>query len=367
MRKLPTESAKVSIIIPARSERLARPALTALQSLEYPPHLIEVWLSLGSAPSRQRNAAVRRAKGDYLYFLDNDSVPNPKVIRQALAVFFGKQKVGVEQVAGRGFSIFPDWVTRLIVKRFFSGQMYRGEIGAVGGPNVWTGPESFWQAISSVCLESFFTHFLMAARYRPIGDIRRATEKELILCNLMMKRNVFMKEKGFSERLYPNEENELLNRLEKQGLQLIYEPAMVIERPRRQSWFKLVKAFFRYGRGRIEQIRLEGPAQNWLFFFPLGLMAYLLTLFFYHPFWYGSFLGVYVAAAMVSALGFASRRKKAWLVFFLPVVYLTVHLAYAVGSLKGLGTDLEERQRRGRRRKIELKKVKSFGLDWSLF
>ncbi len=51
------------------------------------------------------------------------------------------------------------------------------------------------------------------ARYRAVGGRRRCGEKELILCNLLLSRKVFLSNGGFREDLYPNEENEFLNRL----------------------------------------------------------------------------------------------------------------------------------------------------------
>ena len=70
MRQQPT----VTFIIPVRSRSEHCPALDSIKKLAYPEDLIEVLLVAGSNPSAQRNEAAAKAKGDILYFLDNDSI-----------------------------------------------------------------------------------------------------------------------------------------------------------------------------------------------------------------------------------------------------------------------------------------------------
>lgn len=355
---------KISVIMPVKPGGEFAVALKSLKRLDYPPQLIEVFLSFGFSPSRQRNEAVKMAKGEILYFIDNDVEIEKKTLKRVIKVFNGKKPL-VEIPQARGFSLLPAWVSKLIVEKFFSGTIYRGEVGAVGGPNVWWRKEPFWAALTGIVLESFFAHFLMAARYRPIGQIRRASEKELILCNLAIKRDIFKKSGGFLETLYPNEENELLNRLERLGYQLIYHPGALVSRPRRESLGEILRAFFHYGRGRMEQIRVEGLSPNLIFFIPLIFSLYLLGLVFFHPGWFFTPLVVYLLAAFASALGFAVRRKKAYLSFVLPLAFLVAHLVYAVGILGGLFSDFKKRKREKVKTKVKILKIKGFGTPWS--
>jgi len=213
-------------------------------------------------------------------------------------------------------------------------------------------------------LESFFAHWEMSSRYRPIGDFRRAGEKELILCNMAVKRKVFEHLGGFRGELYPNEENEFLNRLSRGGFDSIYHPGIFVYRPRRESLAKILRPFFSYGRGRMEQMRVEGVWQSLPLFAPLALFVYLIGLFFYHPWFAFMPLVLYFGMGFGSALGFATRRRKPYLAIFLPPLFLIVHLGYAFGLLYGLMTDLERTKRRGREAKIEVVKVKEFGKSW---
>lgn len=354
---------KISVIIPVRPDGEVAKAIGALKKADYPPEHFEVLISYGFSPSGQRNEAANKAGGEILYFLDDDAEIEKKAFKRVTEAFSGKTTpVGIPQA--RGFSLLPSWLSNLIIERFFSGIIYKGEIGAVGGPNVWWKDEPFWASMAGIVLESFFAHSLMAARSRPIGPIHRASEKELILCNLAVRRDVFKRVGGFNAALYPNEENELLNRIEKAGYQLIYHPAALASRPRRERLGEILSAFFHYGRGRMEQIRVEGIWQSLPLLAPLALFIYLIGLFFYHPWFAFLPLILYFGMGFGSALGFAARRKKPYLAIFLPPLFLIAHLSYAFGLLYGLMTDLERTKRRGRRAKIEVVKVKEFGKSW---
>ncbi|MCJ7827629.1 glycosyltransferase, partial [Patescibacteria group bacterium] len=177
MKKLP----KVSFVIPARQADLAKPALRAIKKLDYPQDRVEVLLAEGTNPSRQRNLAVGQARGELVYFLDNDSQPDRQSLRRAVAVFQG-ERTAYRHPRGRGFSLLPGFLSRFLGKLFFSGQIYRGEVGVVGGPSVWFGKETFWQGVSGSVFESFFAYFKMVPRFRPVGEPRRSTEKEMVLC-----------------------------------------------------------------------------------------------------------------------------------------------------------------------------------------
>lgn len=323
---------RISVIIPARDQQETALAIAALKKADYPRDLLEVLLACGVSPSRQRNEAVKRSTGRILYFLDNDSEIEKSAFRKTAACF-DKEGMGV---------------------------------GVVGGPNIWDGEESFWASLASMVLESLFVHGRMAARYRPLGQTRRVSEKELILCNLAVRRSVFQKVGGFNEVLYPNEENELLNRIEKAGYKLIYQPQVVVFRPRRQKLRELLRAFFYYGRGRMEQIRIEGVVPSLPFLAPLMLLIYLVVLYFYHPRLLFLPLALYTGLAFGSALAFAGGRKKPYLAVFLPLLFFLAHLCYALGFIKGWGTDFEGKSWKRLRGKITVVKLKKFGQGWKV-
>lgn len=358
---------KISVIIPSPFGGDVSRALEGIKKVNYPKKLIEAFVVYGSNPSAQRNLAAQKAKGDMLYFLDNDSEIGKDSFKFISPLFNGESPV-YRTNQGRGFSILPKSIVELINAIFFSGNIYKGEIGAVGGPNIWKKKENFWASIAGITLESFFVYAKMAARHRPIGKIHRANEKELILCNLAVKKKVFSEAGGFNENLYPNEENELLNRIEAKGYQLIYHPGVIVCRQHRQSLFDILKAFFRYGEGRMEQIRVEGVLPSLPLLLPLMLFFYLIGLWFYFSLFKGKIVFeiiipglVYLLMALGSAFGSAVRKKKLYLSIFLPIFFLLVHLTYAFGLIWGLFTDFKTRKRKLRKGKIKILKIKKFG------
>ena len=353
---------RFSVVIPVKPEGKIVAAIAALKKVDYPNNLLEIIIARGYSPSRQRNTAVKQAKGEIIYFLDSDSEINSKAFKRVAAAFSGK-KIG-SRAPVHDFSILPRFFCVWIDQKFFSGTKQTAreipKIAAVGGPNIWTRKESFWSSAAGIVFESFFAYYTMVSRFRPTGDFRLCHERELVLCNLAIKRRIFNRIGGLKEELYPNEENELLNRLVKFGYKLIYHPGIYVVRPRRESFWAIEKMFLNYGRGRMEHIRISSINQSWLYLLPLLLLFYLICLILYHNWRLGFFpLAIYLLAGFGSALGFAARRKKIYLAVFLPFFFLICHLSYSLGLVIGLFTDLKKRKKiRGNQ--VELRWVKSF-------
>jgi len=95
------------------------------------------------------------------------------------------------------------------------------------------------------------------ARYAAVGKTRESSEKELILCNLIARRKAMLEFGGFNEALYPNEENALMDELQKGGGKLLYDPQMIVHRRPRHTLKAFAKMLLNYGRGRAEQFRLH--------------------------------------------------------------------------------------------------------------
>jgi hypothetical protein len=102
-----------------------------------------------------------------------------------------------------------------------------------------------------------------ASRYRARGALRFTDERELILCNLALRRSAFEDAGGFDESFYPNEENDLLERLARAGWRLLYRPEALVRRPARASPRALLGAVWGYGRGRARQVRALPSRTSW--------------------------------------------------------------------------------------------------------
>ena len=232
--------ATFSIVIPVKPGGFVA-ALNALRRLTYPLQQFEILIAEGSMPSRQRNQAASQARGDLLYFLDDDSRPVPHALNLC-ANAFEDQAVAV-----------------------------------VGGPSLTPADDKRLQRLFGTALGSFFGAGAMRNRYRSVGALRRTTEQELILCNLAFRRELFLEAGGFDERLYPNEENELLDRISATGHALLHDPDMAVLRSQRPTLKAFMRQMYAYGRGRAQQTLLAGP-RSVTSFAPLFFVCYLLLL-----------------------------------------------------------------------------------------
>lgn len=287
----------VSVVIPVEPEGSVAPALKALQNL--PPAekalIRELLVAEGLHPSRQRNVAVAEARAPWILFLDSDSQLQAGSLPALLR----------------------------------AGQALQAD--GVGGPNLPLHTEPFWGRVFQDVIGSWLGSMASRARYENVGVRRLSSEKELILCNLLVKRELFDAGAGFREDLYPNEENELFNRLQSQGRCLVYEPLAQVLRPRRHDLFAFSLQAFRYGRGRTQQMRANFFRSDLINLLPLALgPAWILLM--TNPVARPVALALLAGLVTVGALG-AWLRVRPWL--YLPVLGLRHH-AYALGLLVGV-------------------------------
>ncbi|MDD2856218.1 MAG: glycosyltransferase family 2 protein, partial [Desulfuromonadaceae bacterium] len=198
----------------------------------------EVLLAEGCSPSLQRNLAAAEASGDILYFLDDDSLIRSENL-SLCSTLFSDLKIAV-----------------------------------VGGPSLTPTTDSWLQKLFGAALASAFGSGAVNKRYRKFGKTRETTDKELILCNLAVRRSVFAALGGFNESLYPNEENEFIERVVAEGYKLIHNPDMHIFRSQRVTLKAFIRQMFSYGRGRGEQTLIT-RSYSLISFVPLLFVIYV--------------------------------------------------------------------------------------------
>jgi cellulose synthase/poly-beta-1,6-N-acetylglucosamine synthase-like glycosyltransferase len=166
-----------------------------------------------------------------------------------------------------------------------------------------------------------------------VGRVRVTSEKELILCNLLARRDALLELGGFDEALYPNEENALMDELQKRGGKLLYDPELLVQRRPRRTLAAFCKMLFTYGRGRAEQFRLHptpGSALNFvppLFCLFLALLPVLPWYFIWVPAAYGG-------ALLLLALAVLPLKKWPWLPWIAALMFVS-HVCYGLGFWRG--------------------------------
>ena len=309
-----------AVVIAVDTAEKVIPSVESFLKLPASERPSEIYVSTGRNPSLQRNIGLNLCKSPLVYFLDEDS-----------------------------------WVipgTPTLLMNHFQGQ----RTAAAGGPNLPYPDCSNFEKTASGVLASWLGSFKVRNRYASIGSVKEATEKDLILCNMMVRKEAFQKANGFRTDLYPNEENEFLNRLLHQEYQLIYDPAAAIYRPRRKNFWAFCWQAFRYGRGRARQMKVYPCLSDLVHMIPFFFAVYVITLltpllplpdfpfksWVVSPYWRIPFY-LFLALAFGTGASVVSWLRHALDFIGVPVLIFLRHFFYGVGLFVGLVTPLPKR------------------------
>ncbi len=234
----------IAFIIISRSEEAIQKNLENLKRIISNSKLsCEIITALGNNPSVQRNKAAETASAEWLYFLDDDS----ELDNQSLDYFLiAKDK-------------YPDAFV-------------------FGGPSLLRSEKlDVWQEAVQMVFTSDVGVGPIRSRYLSLGPTRFSSERELILCNLIIKKSEFYKLGGFKPELYPNEENEFLSRIGKTNA-VVYSPLIVVYRKHRETIIKFTEQMIGYGKGRTRHFLFSSDYRDYVYFLPLVGLAILSLL-----------------------------------------------------------------------------------------
>ena len=292
----------ISVVVPVRPTEDVGRVLESLRNVDYPDDRFEAIVVRGTQPSRQRNEAVGRASGEFVYFLDNDSSLDANAFRRAVVHYGDPRVVGV------------------------------------GGPNLAIPALGLVpRAIDATFCSAFGTSGIKS-RYSSVGRPREATEQEIILCNMSMRREVLEDEGGLNENLFPNEENELFSRLVNagKGYKFIYAPDVVVRRPRSRSVGAYARKIFRYGVGRMGQTFAHPTPLCFLHMIPLFFVIYLVVLAARPSLLLAAPLLLYVALDLLFSTAGALSGRDVLLAPMLVLLFPLTHIAYGLGLGAGV-------------------------------
>jgi cellulose synthase/poly-beta-1,6-N-acetylglucosamine synthase-like glycosyltransferase len=301
----------ITVLIAARPGQTEIKAVAASRALDYPADKLEIIVARGKQPSAQRNAALKAAHGDLIYFLDDDSVPEPGNLRRAVPHFS------------------------------------EPTVQMVGGPSLCPREAPWIEQVFALVLASWLAFGPSRARYAAVGRVRETSEKELILCNQLARHQAMLDLGGFNEALYPNEENALMDELQKRGGKLIYDPELLVHRRPRSNLASFARMLMTYGRGRAEQFRLHPTPGSALNFVPPLFCLYLVALpllLALTPIGKGCLvpLAFYAFAVLVQAMVLGTGGRALQSLAAMPLIVLT-HILYGLGFWRGLFTTLKPR------------------------
>ena len=262
------------------------------------PRLRLIVIAPGS-PAHARNLALSEARGEVVYFLDDDVTIAPDLFSRALEVF-----------------------------------AERPEVDVLGGPNLTPAASSMFEQCVGNVLASPFGSAHVCGRYRSTGQLRATDDRALILCNLAIRRRAIVgRTPVFGSDLVCNEENLLLGLLALENRVMLHDPDLVVYHSRRATLGGFARQIFRYGRGRWQNTMALPGSLSPVYLIPSLFLLYLVAIPLLPAGWRLIPAAVYVVLLLVFAAKESTRtgRLQAFPQFL--ILFPACHLAYGAGLM----------------------------------
>jgi cellulose synthase/poly-beta-1,6-N-acetylglucosamine synthase-like glycosyltransferase len=252
-------------------------------------------------PSVKRNLGIRRARGRFIALIDSDAYPR------------------------------KDWLSRAL-------ENLEGDAGIVGGPNLSPPGDCRMRKASNDILSSRIAAGSFSARYS--GRARRDVE-ELPSCNIVFRRDIFMRVGGFDTSLLTAEDAKFCFQVRELGKRVVYSPDVVVYHHRRPLFRPHLRQMWVYGRDKARILGGFFSRKRLVYLAPSVFVLFLLLGFAvsFNP-WteiplartlYLGLIALYVL--IVAAASIAKSPGRSYLIF--PGIMLT-HITYGLGFLYGL-------------------------------
>ncbi|VVB91632.1 Glycosyltransferase AglI [uncultured archaeon] len=297
------EKPYISIIIPCPPGKTPD-ALEHIKKLNYPQEKFEVIIEEGYNPSAQRNRGIKKARGEVIGFTDDDCSMDPNWLDNTMK-YFGDKSVGI-----------------------------------VGGPNLTPKNSTFLSKCFGFAMSSYFGAASMSTRYDKKSLNRNATEQNLIFNNMFVKNEIFKKGMYLNEALFPNEENEFINRVSKQNYKMIYASDVSVYHPRKSTFKGFVKQVFGYGAGRAHQTKIQPDSFKILYLIPtlfvLGILSLFLSFLFHLKLLTEIIISGFILYFIISiaiSLKIAIDEKKPAIFPLMPLIFFMIHISYGMGFM----------------------------------
>ncbi|MFH0876434.1 MAG: glycosyltransferase [archaeon] len=268
------------------------------EKITYPKTIIIPTGSVG--PALKRDIGAKKAKGEFLAFLDDDAYPRENWLKNA-------------------------------EKNFAD-----ANIAAVGGPAVTPINESIKRKISGLIFSCPITSG-GAGTYRYVPGKRRYVD-DFPSVNFIVRKSVFEKLNGFDTNFWPGEDTKLcLDIVHKLNMKIIYDPTVLVYHHRREVYkdhLKQVKSYAIH-RGFFAKKYPQTSFRIGYFMpsiFVLGLLLGWLFSFVHIFFFY--FYIATVLLYIIMALGDSLRHKS--LAHYVFIGVILTHLAYGIFFMQGI-------------------------------
>jgi succinoglycan biosynthesis protein ExoA len=319
----------VSVIVPVRNEaRFIERTLAQLVDQDFDPDRFEIIVVDGQSTdgtpalvakfaeghpnvcllhnpqrlaSAARNIAIRHARGDLILVVDGHcDLADRRCLQKLVAAF---QRSGADCI-GRPQPLDIEGASTL-----------QRAIAAARSSRLGHHPDSFIYSTE----ERFVPAKSVAAAYR---------------------RSVFDRVGYFDEAFDACEDVELNHRIDHAGLTCFFTPEVAVHYAPRDTLRGLFRQLVRYGRGRVRLVRKHPETFSVLPLVPglfvAGVLLGPLTALTWAPLAaaYLAVLLLYAAILLAGSIAVAARAKDYRLIFWLPLVFATVHAGSGTGLLR---------------------------------
>jgi succinoglycan biosynthesis protein ExoA len=321
----------VSVIVPVRNEgRFVERTIKQLLEQDYPANRFEILVVDGRSSDSTRSLVEARAHG----CLNLRLAENPRFLSSAA------RNIGIQQARGSLIVIVDGHcdLQNASYLRDLVDAFERSGADCLGRPQPLEvkGASALQEAIA-VARASWLGH-------HPDSFVYSSQEQFVPAKSVAVayRRSVFEMVGLFDESFDACEDVELNHRIDRAGLRCFFTPKIAIRYYPRSSIRALFYQMARYGRGRVRLLRKHPETFSaggflpavWLAGVALGPLAGLA----WAPLWWivcGA-LALYLAVVGTTSARLVLLKRKARLIGWLPLVFLTVHAGSGYGVLSEL-------------------------------
>jgi GT2 family glycosyltransferase len=262
---------------------------------QYGPKLRIITNEKNMGPAVSRNIAAASSKGGYLAFTDSDCSVDKYWLQELLSCFTG-----------------PD-------------------IAGAGGRQDMPEDESGFGRTLSV----FFKSIGFAAEYLRGPESKSIRTDHNPSCNVMYRKEAFLQEGGFSDKLWTSEDVDLDYRLRRKGYSLVFNPRAIVYHYRPRSLNEFKAKMFRYGLAQGVLVRKYGFFRKIHYFFIASAVLFSILLF---SFYFSPKTGLSLSLGLVFSLWiyFIYFIRKFTLAFYFLGIFFSLVFFWNTGFLAGI-------------------------------
>ena len=257
-------------------------------------------------PGEKRDYGAKKANGEVLVFLDDDSYPNLDLLSVAKETFKNKNII------------------------------------AIGGPGITPNDSQFWERVSGAVYLSKFSGG-NPERYLSVGKIKEIDDWPSV--NLMVRKKHFLNINGFDSKFWPGEDTLFSLKLKKAYPKnsFKYIPNLIVWHHRRKGLLRHIKQNFAYGlhRGYFAKVYPETSLRI-IYFIPslfflfniLTILNFKIDMFseFFVLCWLIYIINMFIALFQINKIeGFLVSLNS---IYYIYLTHITYGLAFILGLFK---------------------------------